>query len=58
MSALDSTPYDEFFALALGLQSIPTKSPDESFLRPGRMLFLQSKDGQVLRLHSCRALSP
>src|SRR5216117_3059204 len=25
---------------------------------PGRMHLLQSKDGQVLRLHSCRALSP
>jgi hypothetical protein len=49
---------NEFFALRLGLQGIPNKNPDGSDCPPGRMLCLQSKDGQVLRLHSCSALSP
>lgn len=49
---------DEFFALGLGLQGIPTKSPDGELLRSGLDAFTQSKDDQVLRLHSCRALSP
>jgi hypothetical protein len=49
---------DEFFALGLGLHGIPTKSPDGSYSRSGPDAVTQSKDGQVLRLHSCRALSP
>ena len=50
---------DEFFALGLGLHgSIPTKSPGGSDSDSGPDAFTQSKDDQVLRLHSCRALSP
>jgi len=52
---------DEFNALYLGLQRHPKKQKDPDRVSPpvrARMQSLQSKDGPVLGLHSCRALSP
>jgi hypothetical protein len=52
---------DEFFALGLGLHGSkhPNKKPGRQLLRfRAGCFYAISKDDQVLRLHSCRALSP
>ena len=50
---------DEFFALAVACRGIrKSKHPVREFARTGGMQSLQSTDGPVLGLHSCRALSP
>lgn len=57
LAALDRK--DEFFALNLGLHIAIQKKPGTAVTpRSGPGCFTQSKDDQVLRLHSCRALSP
>jgi hypothetical protein len=48
-----------FSLYALACRGIPkTQNPDRGSPDPGRMQSLQSKDGPVLGLHSCSALSP
>jgi hypothetical protein len=48
-----------FSLYALACRSIlGQENPDGQLLQSGLDALLQSKDGQVLGLHSCRALSP
>jgi hypothetical protein len=50
---------DEFFALTMACSGTPKANTRlEGLPEPGGMQSLQSTDGPVLRLHSCRALSP
>ena len=59
MAARGPRGNDEFFALTMACKGILKSSTrPESFPEPGGMQSLQSMDGSVLRLHSCRALSP
>jgi hypothetical protein len=48
----------EFCALTMACKGILKANARFDGLEPGGMHSLQSMDGSVLRLHSCRALSP
>ena len=55
----DGRREDEFFALTVACRGIRKGNTRfEHVPEPGGMQSLQSTDGSVLRLHSCRALSP
>jgi hypothetical protein len=60
MAAWRPRELDEFFALTMACRGIAkSKHPVRDIASaPGGMHSLQSMDGSVLRLHSCRALSP